>query len=51
MASKAKNISGGGGSDVRDKALPLLGNLGAEFSERSCPHSKTYFTQIGRSYF
>ena len=54
MASKAKNISGGGGgggSDVRDKALPSRGNLGAEFSERSFPHSKTYFTQIGRSYF
>ena len=52
-ASKAKNISGGrgGGSGVRDKAPPLRGNLGAKFSEISFPHSKTYFTQIGRCYF
>ena len=51
MASKAKNISGGGGSGVRDKAPPSRGNLGAKFSETSFPHSKTYFTQIGRCYF
>ena len=36
---------------MRDKALPSRGNLGAEFSERSFPHSKTYFTQIGRRLF
>ena len=36
---------------MRDKALPSRGNLEAEFSERSFPHSKTYFTQIGRSLF
>ena len=52
MANKAKNISGGeGGSGVRDKAPPSRGNLGAKFSERSFPHFKTYFTQIGRCYF
>ena len=31
-------------------ALPLLGNLGAKFSEMSFPHFKTYYTQIGRCY-
>ena len=55
MASKAKNISGGGGrgggSGVRDKAPPSRGNWGAKFSETSFPHSKTYYTQIGRCYF
>ena len=38
------------GSGVRDMALPLLGNLGAKFSEMSFPHFKTYYTQIGRCY-
>ena len=52
MASKAKNMhfpwggGGGGGSGVRGMALPLLGNLGAKFSETLFPHFKTYFMQI-----
>ena len=32
---------------VRDMAPPLLGNLGAKFSETSFPHFKTYYKQIG----
>ena len=55
MASKAKNISGGGGggrdTGMRDKAPPSRGNLGAKFSETSFPHCKTYFMQLGRCYF
>ena len=39
---------GQGGNGVRDMASPLLGNLGAKFSETSFPHFKTYFAQIGR---
>ena len=58
MAGKAKNTPeadfpggrGGGGSGVRDMALPSLGNLRAKFSETSFPHFKTCFTQIGRCY-
>ena len=54
MTSKAKNMhfpEGGGGSGVRGMALPLLGNLGAKFSEMLFPHFKTYFMQIiGRCY-
>ena len=30
---------------------PSLVNLGTKFSETSFPYFKTYFTQIGRSYF
>ena len=37
---------GGGGSGVRGMALPLLGNLGAKFSEMLFLHFKTYFMQI-----
>ena len=57
MAGKAKNTpeadfpgGRGGGSGVRDMALPSLGNLRAKFSETSFPHFKTCFTQIGRCY-
>ena len=57
MASKAKNMhwrgggGWGGGSGVRGMVLPLLGNLGAKFSETLFPHFKTYFMQIiGRCY-
>ena len=57
MASKAKNMhfpggeGGGGVSGVRGMALPLLGNLGAKFSETLFRHFKTYFMQvIGRCY-
>ena len=47
MASKAKNMHfPGGGSGVRGMALPLLGNLGAKFSETLFLHFKTYFMQI-----
>jgi len=41
---------GEGGSGVRDMALPLLGNLGAKFSETSFPHFKPYFMQISGCY-
>ena len=37
-------------SGVRDMAPPLLGNLGAKFSEMSFPHFKTYYTKICRCY-
>ena len=53
IAGKAKDrctFPGAGGSGVRDMTPPLLGNLGAKFSETSFPHFKTYFTQIGRCY-
>ena len=54
IAGKAKDrgafFRGQGGSGVRDMAPPLLGNLGAKFSETSFPHFKTSFTQIGRCY-
>ena len=59
MASKAKNApeahfpgrgGGGGGTEVRDMALPSLGNLGAKLSKTSFPHFKTYFTQIELCY-
>ena len=57
IAGKAKDMHhrgaifrGQGVSGVRDMAPPLLGNLGAKFSEMPFPHFKTYFTQIGRSY-
>ena len=46
IAGKAKDrgafFRGQGGSGVRDMAPPLLGNLGAKFSETSFPHFKTY---------
>ena len=51
-ASMAKNMHqrctfwGVGGSGVQDMAPPLLGNLGAKFSETSFSHFKTYFMQI-----
>ena len=55
MTGKAENIrqkhtflGGGRGREVRDMALPSLGNLGAVFSEMSFPHFETYFMQIGR---
>ena len=55
MTGKAENIrqkhtflGGGGCREVRDMALPSLGNLGAMFSEMSFPHIETYFTQTGR---
>ena len=56
MTGKAENIcqkhtflgGWGGGREVRDMALPSLGNLGAMFSEMSFPHFDTYFMQIGR---
>ena len=38
------------GSGVRNMAPPLLGKVGAKFSEMSFPHFKTYHTQIGRYY-
>ena len=45
MASKANNmhqrctfLGGGGGSGVRDMALPLLRNLESKLSETSFPH-------------
>ena len=41
---------GEGGSGVRDMAAPLLGNVGAEFSETLFPHFKTYFLQIDCCY-
>ena len=48
IAGKAKDMHhrgaffrGQGGSGVRDMAPPLLGNLGAKFSETSFPHFKT----------
>ena len=49
MAGKAKNapeahFPEGGGSGVRDMALPWMENLGSEFSETSFAHLKTYFT-------
>ena len=57
IAGKAKNMHHRGalfrghwGSGVWDMAPPLLGNLGAKFSEMSFPHFKTYYTQIGRCY-
>ena len=50
IAGKAKNMYHRGalfqrqaGSGVRDMGPPLLGNLGAKFSETSFPHCKTYF--------
>ena len=56
MTGKAENIrpkhtflAGEGGvrcKEVRDMALPSLGNLGAMFSEMSFPRFKTYFMQI-----
>ena len=53
IASKAKNIHhrdalfrGQAGSGLQDMDPPLLGNLGAKFSEMSFPHFKTFFTQI-----
>ena len=53
MTDKAENIRQkhtflGGCREVRDMALPSLGNLGAVFSEMSFPHFETYFMQIGR---
>ena len=58
MSSKAKRMhqrctfleGGEGGSGVRDMAAPLLGNVGAEFSETLFPHFKTYFLQIDCCY-
>ena len=47
MASTGTLSWGEGGSGARDMAPPLLGNIGAKFSETSSPHFKTYFTQIG----
>ena len=41
---------GAEGSGVRDMATPLLGNLGAKFSETSFPHFKTYFMQMSGYY-
>ena len=57
MGGKAKNAPevhfpgrGGGGTGVRDMAVPSLGNLGAKLSKKSFPHFKTYFTQIELCY-
>ena len=54
IAGKAKNMHqrgalfwGQGDSGVRGTAPPLLGNLGAKFSEMSFPHCRTYSMQIG----
>ena len=56
-AGKAENVHHRGarfwgkvGSGVQDMAPPLVGNLGAKFSETSFPHFKTYFMQIGCSH-
>ena len=54
MAGKAKNTPeadfpggrGGGGSGVRDMALPSLGNLRAKFSETSFPRSISSFQDL-----
>ena len=57
IAGMAKNMhhrgalfQGQAGSGVQDMALPLLGNLGAKFSEMLFPHFKTFFTQIDCCY-
>ena len=57
VAGKAENVHHRGarfwgkvGSGVQDMAPPLVGNLGAKFSETSFPHFKTYFMQIGCSH-
>ena len=53
MAGKAKNVHqrctflGGGGSEVRDMAQLMLGNLEAKFSDMSFALFKAYFMQIG----
>ena len=59
MAGKAKNApevhfpgrgGGGGGTGVRDMAVPSLGNLGAKLTKMSFSHFKTYFTEIELCY-
>ena len=56
ISGKAKNMSqrctflGARDRGLRNIVPPLLGNLGAKFSEMSFPHFKTYFMQVSRPY-